>query len=358
MIVSDAGLEPPCFDPNEVIEACGDVDIRFGVRDAVELADESILGNSARFVAVGGRAVLGERTDRESWNNRWAVVTLHEPTHEEYDKGFDSITKVHEIEWPEKVDGFEVLDVWSDFGVRFDDIDIFALLCTSSVCTIAGADSNSDEPLTPLPNLVVPNERSFDRIITGSAVDSSIGKTSSRICVFGDGLLCHDGESWQIEIAPGTVPRLRSVVMEDPFIAVGERGTILVRTALERPWEAIKSGATETLIGASTFIGNFSVIGEDGYWYKSTGYGATSCRQSPPLVFTEQGIVVDSTGRGYVEYWNYDVERYFRCELSKIDSQPFKAFSALYCRSTKNFFAITENRLYGLTGELICAIYQ
>ena len=146
-----AGLEPLCFPP-DAVETYGAHYALEGTQKfaLLEVLGADILGSGARFVAIGGWAVLGERPD--GGDERWAVAVMRRFFPEE---GL-SDTQILDVEWPGGGGDYELLDVWGaqfDSRIRLADsspVDVVALACDGSKCALLGADSDSGEPLRAL----------------------------------------------------------------------------------------------------------------------------------------------------------------------------------------------------------------
>jgi hypothetical protein len=159
---------------------------------------------------------------------------------------------------------------------------------------------------------------------------------------------------------------LRAVVLEDPGVAVGEGGTILVQRDYG-DWQDQGAGTTETLVGVSADPFHESrsraVFGEQGFWqtsfYEAGAGSVVSCRQDPPFgamgwISADEWLVVDTTGVVYAVECDADRRLCEWCQHSTLGTREFLGQSSRACGTRGNSLVLTSEAVFLLLGPLNC----
>jgi hypothetical protein len=174
------------------------------------LLDANDFGANARFVAMGGSAVVVARGD-----GRFTVVHLNQPS-----SSFSAAPPSKYASWDFPGGQLEPLAVtegdWDDLSQQ---PEVFVLMCDQErkQCSInrggsAGAALDSWYG-TELPDGFFPRDLVFDKV-----------SQPRMLCAYGNGLLCFQS-GWQQAIPPSAELRLNDVAVGDPWsLAVGDHG--------------------------------------------------------------------------------------------------------------------------------------
>ena len=202
------------------------------------LLDAADFGPSARFVALGGRAVLVDRGDAS-----YEVVSLLNELEQEVTGQTQAVWTVPSgVGTPVAValDG-EAVDRWTVVVLVCDD--------AGAGCSLLRGDEQTTE-LAPWPGSELPGELDARALV----LDDSSAETA--VCAYGNGLFCfRDG--WQAEIPVAEGLRLNHVSISPGWaLAVGEEGQWFQRALDDAyvllPWEAQPPLGTASLTWAST----------------------------------------------------------------------------------------------------------
>jgi len=156
-----------------------------------------------------------------------------------------------------------------------------ALLCGTSACALWGTEVEHGETglLAPIAGGELPSSMTVARGLVTIPGDVDL------LCVYGDGIACFDGETWTMEVEPGSGPPLNDVELvgyDDQPLAVGDEGRVLRKT--ETGWVAQESGTEEALVGVSYGWGLLAIVGAEGALIVGTSDPATwqSCLAGDP----------------------------------------------------------------------------
>jgi hypothetical protein len=342
-----------CFGTNQV-RTCAEVydDDYYADLSPVELVAASSLGPEARFVRVGGWAVLAEQPTLGA--DRWSVV-LFSPERLE--------ATAFPVQWDSAEDDFAVLDVLESRGSIDESrgLPVVALGCDGAGCTILGKGA-SENSLRPVAGYELPPGASVDRLVVGYRGL----REDEQICVYGDGLWCHDGLEWSSEIAAGSAPRLRAVILDDPGVAVGEAGTVLVQREYGE-WQALDAGTTETLTGVIRGqLSSTAVFGEGGFWQAVFWEGGAeaqagavfACQQDPPFIEAVQGpagwLFVDAAGLVHQVQCHSDRQSCEWCQYLALGGREVLDHSRPGCGSQSYPLVLTSDALFLLAHWIDC----
>jgi len=202
------------------------------------LLDAADFGPTARFVALGGRAVVVDRGDAS-----YEVVSLLNGLEQEVTGQTQAVWTVPSgVGTPVAValDG-EAVDRWTVVVLVCDD--------AGAGCSLLRGDEQTTE-LSPWPGSELPGE------LDARALVLDVSSAETAVCAYGNGLFCfRDG--WQAEIPVAEGLRLNHVSISPGWaLAVGEEGQWFQRALDDAyvllPWEAQPPLGTASLTWAST----------------------------------------------------------------------------------------------------------
>lgn len=212
------------------------------------LLDAAAFGPSARFVALGGRAVVVDRGDAS-----YEVVALLNELEQEVTGQTQAVWTV-----PSGV-GTPVAVALDSDGVSRWTVSVLVCDDAGASCSLLRGDEQATE-LTAWPGSELPDE------LDARALVLDVTSAETAVCAYGSGLFCfRDG--WQAEIPVAEGLRLNHVSISSGWaLAVGEDGQWFQRTVDDAyvllPWEAQPPLGTDPLTWASTADLGGVIVGE------------------------------------------------------------------------------------------------
>ncbi|MDD9969517.1 MAG: hypothetical protein OXR73_24950 [Myxococcales bacterium] len=350
---STAGGGPPvgaCFDVSE-LEPCTAFSnaLPSSKPKYGEVLDASSFGPSASLVMFGGLAVLARSADGP--DAQWKAGLLHVV------QGQDRIeTRVSVLPVPLRGAGADavVRAVWGNDSLDpIFGVDVLALVCDGDGCEIFGADSAADTALRPLFDVALKGQRP----VVGGLI-----LRSGRLCVYGEGIYCHDNTAWAEEVSAAEAPGVRDLAMDTVVVAVGDDGLVLVEE--DEGWRTVDvpdADPAQPFLRATSREGHLNLLQAGGLWFSGQVDSLVGCRQDPPLV-AASGLgssapsvaqaVMDSEGTLVRYSWDVRAQRPGFCFDGTIPlKEPAIDFTQFACRAATNLMVLTEHKVMNILSE-------
>ena len=248
----------------------------------------------------------------------------------------------------------------------FDRWCALALFCVEGACWLRGVRQaeTGDVVVETLPGGSVPLEKTNGMI--GSGPNAGL-EYVDRLCTYGDGIACFDGDSWSTEVPCGVYPELTAASVlgewtgDSRIVVVGEEGTLLMEE--EDQWASVETG-TEADLATVAAAGDFLLAaGEDRLVFLFLEEEPLLCDLAEPFepVLSHARFLPMAYGdRRDVVLWSEDGRAFFfsfleseakACELGfQIEGAP-RGVGRIGSFADPPVPVTTASKLYGLAGH-------